>query len=356
LALNGLYSFGENNVKTDSLFLNQNRLLGDIDADQLIKEVFASKKQSELYAALQLPEMNILSLQDASPVSAFLQSPKTLPEWYDANRILKGQQVFELYAEEMMALLGAMALPYCYAASPGNKALYFSDKMRQSPGKRLLDTASFLINVSTPHSLEGDKPGHIHINKTRLIHALARYYILKGEWNMEWGLPINQEDMAGTNLAFSVIIVVGLQQSGFTLSEKQMEDFIFLWRYIGYQLAIDPELLPTSFQEAYKLAKLIRKRNFKKSMEGIELTRELLQYYRSVVPPNQAKFINAQVRHYIGPEVSDYLGLEADPVLDTINEAVTNAKTLQNLFSIQQSSFASMMANHKTLQKLITKK
>lgn len=342
-------------MNTDTEFLDQNRHIGDAEADQLVATTFAATAQTELYAILQLTEKSILSRNDSSPILAFLKTPKPLPAWYDANRILRGQQVFELYAEEMMVLLGAMALPYCYAASPGNKALYYSEKMRKSPGKRLLDTANFLINVSTPHSLDAGKQGHIHINKTRLIHAIARYYVLKGAWRMEWGLPINQEDMAGTNLAFSVIILMGLHQSGYSVSEKQKEDFIYLWRYIGYQLAIDSELLPASFKEAYRLAKRIRKRNFKKSFEGIELTRELLQYYRSVVPSGQATFITAQVRHYIGPEVSEYLGLEPEPVLDAVNELIINGKALQNIFSLQTSSFSSMMANHTALQKMITK-
>jgi len=343
-------------MNTDTNFLNQNRLVGDREADLLVGKMFKMNAQSELYTALQTPETTLLSLKNSSAAISFLQKIKKQPTWYNEDRILRGQQVFELYAAEIMTLLGAMALPYCYAASPGNKALYHSEKMRQAPGKRLLDTANFLINVSTPGSLANTTTGHIHIAKTRLIHAIARYYVRKGEWDMEWGVPINQEDMAGTNLAFSVVILLGLQQSGFVLSDTQKEDFIYLWRYIGFHLGIDPDLLPSTFKEAYRLAKLIRKRNFKKSFEGIELTRELLEYYRSVVPTNKATFIDAQVRYYVGPEVSDYIGLRRDSVLDGINDALSNFKSLQNIFSIHQSSFTTMMANHQLLKKILTKR
>ncbi len=74
-------------------------------------------------------------------------------------RVVRIQQL------EMMALLGAMSLPYCYAASPGNKALYLSDKMRNAPGKRLMDTASFVIAVLTPNSFGEHSTATIHINK-----------------------------------------------------------------------------------------------------------------------------------------------------------------------------------------------
>jgi hypothetical protein len=260
-----------------------------------------------------------------------------------------------LFASEIMALLGAMALPYCYAASPGNKALYLSDKMRQSPGKRLLDTAHFIIHVSTPGSFTVNQRGHIHINKTRLIHAIARYYVRKGEWNMTWGMPINQEDMAGTNLAFSILIIIGLQQSGFVLSDKLKDDFIFLWRYIGYQLNIDEHLLPSSVREAYQLAQLIKKRNFKKSIEGVALTKELLSYYRTMASPDKAYFIDAQVRHFLGPEVADYVGLEPEFIKDKVTNLFSSFKEWQNLFSIHTSTYETLMANHRLLSISILK-
>ncbi len=337
-------------MKTDNTFLDKNRLVGDQAADQLVEGLFKKNKQTEMYATFKLPEKEILSLKKKNPVVAFLLARRKQPSWYDEKRVVRGQQVFQLYATEIMTLLGALALPYCYAASPGNKALYLSDKMRQSPGKRLLDTAQFIISVSTPGTLDLDMHGHIHINKTRLIHAIARHYVGKANWDMAWGMPINQEDMAGTNLAFSVLIVLGLQQSGHVLSEKQKEDFIFLWRYIGYQLALDEDLLPATFKEAYHLAQIIKKRNFRKSMEGIELTKELLSYYHSVAPSNQAYFIDAQVRHFLGPEVSGYIGLEPEYLKDKVTSLISSFNELQNLFAVHASSYPAMIENHRLLK------
>jgi ER-bound oxygenase mpaB/B'/Rubber oxygenase, catalytic domain len=342
-------------MKTDNAFLDKNRLVGDHAADQLVNDLFKKNKQSELYAAFKLSEKEISSVEKGRPVLTFLLDRRKQPTWYDEKRVVRGQQVFQLYATEIMTLLGAMALPYCYAGSPGNKALYLSDKMRQSPGKRLLDTAQFIISVSTPGTLAQDGYGHIHINKTRLIHAIARYYVSKGSWDMAWGLPINQEDMAGTNLAFSVLILLGLQQSGHVLSEKQKEDFIFLWRYIGYQLAIDEELLPATFKEAYHLAQVIKKRNFKKSEEGIALAKELLSYYHSVAPSDKAYFIDAQVRHFLGPEVSGYIGLEPEYIKDKVTSVISSFNGLQNFFAIHTSTYNAMIENHRLLKLNLTR-
>lgn len=342
-------------MKTDTQFLNESRHVGDQMADRLVGDCMLNHNQSDLYAALRLSEAEISASKNISPIVDFLKTGRKKPTWFDEHKLLAGQEVFQLYAAEIMALLGAMALPYCYAASPGNKALYLSDKMRQSPGKRLLDTAHFIIQVSTPGSLATDQQGHININKTRLIHALARYYVQKGSWDMAWGLPINQEDMAGTNLAFSILILLGLQQTGFVLSDKQKDDFIFLWRYIGYQLHIDEHLLPSSVREAYQLAQLIKKRNFKKSLEGVELTKELLSYYRTMAPPDKANFVDAQVRYFLGSEVAGYVGLEPDYLKDKVTTLLSGFKEWQNLFSIHTSTYETMMANHRLLKMNIHK-
>jgi hypothetical protein len=331
--------------------LDSQRLHGDPEADALIEATFAANQQIVLYGLFKLDEKSIESQPD-SELKKFLINQKPKPAWFNQKRLQKGQQIFKQYALEMMALLGAMSLPYCYAASPGNKALYLSDKMRNSPGKRLLDTASFVISVLTPGTLENGETGYIHINKVRLIHALSRYYLRKQPtWNMEWGLPINQEDMAGTNLAFSYVILLGMQQSGLILSDREKEDFLFAWRYIGYQMNIDEALLPSSFLEARQLATTIKIRNFKKTEEGIILTKELLSYYKVSVPRDQSDLVSSQIRFYLGNEVAEYIGIVSDPIRDKLAATVSTFKSLQSLLSVQPDSYQKMLSQHSLLKK-----
>jgi hypothetical protein len=337
-------------MNTDKHYLDKQRLQGDKEADLLVNAIFSSNRQAELYKVFRL-NANQIKLLEQSDLKQFLISVKVKPAWYDDDRLLHGQQVFKQYAQEMMTLLGAMSLPYCYAASPGNKALYLSEKMRQATGKRLIETAGFVINVLTPSSLSDDQEGHLHINKTRLIHALSRYHLQQSNWNMEWGLPINQEDMAGTNLAFSYIILLGMQQAGFSISHKEKEDFLFVWRYIGYQLNIEEELLPESFAEATLFTQIIKDRNFKKTEEGISLTTELLNYFKMVIPAEQATFISAQIRFCLGKEVADYIGLQPEPFKDRITSVVNSLKAIQNMLSAPTNSYDKMMADHVRLRK-----
>ncbi len=341
-------------MKLTDQYLDKQRKAGDMPADKLVSNLFSEGRQSELYHLLQNSDTELADKTPVSPILDFLHSRKKNPSWYDASRLLRGQHVFGRYAEEIMMLLGAKSLPYCYAASPGNKALYASEKMRKNSAKRLLDTANFVIAVATPGSLTETTTGQLQINRTRLVHAIARHYVLKGEWDPAWGLPVNQEDMAGTNLAFSVVVLIGLAETGIQLTEQEREDFIYLWRYIGYQLNIDTNLLPADFKEAFALANIIKKRNFKSSEEGIVLTRELLNYYRSVTPPEQARFIDSQVRYYLGREIAGYVGLQADPMSDSIQALISELTAIRNIFKVHLNSYQRMLRNHQQLKRLIT--
>jgi hypothetical protein len=336
-------------MNTNKIFLDQQRFTGDKEIDPLIENAFRSGKQNSIYTLLKMKGTEIRA-QEETDLTKFLLSWRPMPSWYDDTRLLKGQVVFKKYAQEMMTLLGVMSLPYCYAASPGNKALYLSEKMRQSTGKRLIETAAFVINVLTPGSLATENDGHVHINKTRLIHAISRYHF-KASWNDEWGVPINQEDMAGTNLAFSYIILVGMQQSGYRISHEEKDDFLFTWRYIGYQLNIDEKLLPASFGEAQVLTQLIKERNFRKTKEGVALTTELMNYFKEILPKHQADVIEAQIRYYLGKEIASYIGLKSEPVKDRIISGINKIIFIKNRLATPSNSYQKMMADHVRLRK-----
>src|SRR5918993_5882469 len=117
-------------MRLEKKYLEEMRLKGDPEADRVVELAFARKKEKILYRLLgadaqgEFPRDNF--------VAEFLTQPPLIPEWYDAERLQKGQRFFKKFALEIMTLLGALSLPYCYAASPGNKALYFTGKMQHS--------------------------------------------------------------------------------------------------------------------------------------------------------------------------------------------------------------------------------
>ena len=145
-------------MKTNHSFLDKQRHVGDLKADTLVHHFFERNEQAFLYLHLRINLKEVIR-ENHPYLKNFLCTSRPAPRWSDPDRVIRGQRVFEKYALPIMTLLGGLSLPYCFAASPGNKALYFAEKMRQSPGKRLADTADFILAVCTPGSLEKNQPG-----------------------------------------------------------------------------------------------------------------------------------------------------------------------------------------------------
>ncbi len=296
------------------LQLDTLRQVGDPIADNFVKIYFAdSHKKETLQTAL-----NKLVLNSDWP--NFLQS---IPEaiWFDnelnnikapSKKILHNAEVFYSAKEPyILQLLGLLSLPYCYAAADGAKVLYNTERMYKDVAKRLEETAVFIKKVMCSNAFESNGAGLVEIFKVRLMHAAGRFYILKTNWDLTLGVPINQEDMAGTNLSFSLIIIRGLRKMGFAITEIQQTAYLEYWNYIGQILGLNPKLLPKNGKEAYLLELLIRERQFKKSNEGQILTQSLLKCFYSL--NTQAEIKNEEIpkfmRYLLGNQVADILDL-----------------------------------------------
>jgi hypothetical protein len=338
-------------MKMEPDFLDKMRYVGDEEADRIVASAMTGENASQLYGYLPLSRNAVEKHAHLPAVRKFLLQPSIVPAWFSEERLLSGQRFFRKYALDIMTLLGAMSLPYCYAASPGNKAIYLTEKMRKTPGKRLHDTAHFIIEVMKERAFSSECTGSFEVQKTRLIHAMVRYFVsTKTDWDKSWGVPVNQEDMAGTNLAFSYVIIRGMEQSHFILSERAVEDFLYAWRFIGYQLRIDEALLPKTREDAAVLERAIRERNFHESKEGPLLTSELIRHYKESFPAVAGYFVDSQIRYFVGPEVSSLLGIPAQPLKDRIVDRINSVRKKINRAFVNPLSYKMMMNNHLKLK------
>ena len=299
----------------DNNVLDEKRLIGDADADNFINAVFENPKQKiELRTWLAGFESN--HDFDALPAfcegTEFIKQANSLPTWANERLMKQGAEFFVANTESVMTLLGLLSLPYCYAAADGAMVLYFSERIRNDTAKRLYDTAAFVWDVLAPDAFAAGGKGFAAILKVRLTHAAARYYTLgSGRWNQQWGFPVNQEDMAGTNLAFSLMVIRGLRKFGLTISYEEQQAYLHLWNVIGYLSGLGVDMLPQNGKEANQLEAAIRERHFKPSEQGVALTASLTSYFYQV---NTGEvFSNAEItqtmRYLLGGEVADILGL-----------------------------------------------
>jgi len=339
-------------------FLDEKRNSSDDEADLVVAEFFKSDKARYIYEIVSKPLNVLREFESNDPqINDFLYKKPVFPSWLDREQLKRASDFYVSYALEIMMLLGAVSLPTCYAAFPGNKVLYISEKIRKKPGKRLLETASFVITVSEPGAFDEHGNGYVAVQQVRLIHAIARYHILKsGNWDKFWGLPVNEEDILGTNLAFSYTVLKALKDSGFNLNGNDLNAYLHLWKWVGYLMKINESLLTDRMYEASQIDQIIRKRNFKKTKEGIALTRSLISHYREALPSRLGTLVESQIKYFVGKEVADMLELRSNALHDMIIKSMAFFQEFKNYWIPHQPSYQKMKKDHERLKDLYQEK
>ena len=228
----------------------------------------------------------------------FFDITSSLPSWADQNKICRGEKFFEAAGAECVTVLFCKSLPECYAAHRGAQVLFRTGRLLEKGQnieplqRRIVETAQFLLNVCAPGGLGPNGSGFITAQKVRLIHASIRSFLHHLSWDVaELGQPINQEDMAGTLLAFSLQTIEGLEILGLKMEEADKDAYLHLWNVVGYIMGIDERLLMHSLDDARKLWNRIRERQFGTSNEGIALNNSLIAFMESVLPGTALKDI-----------------------------------------------------------------
>jgi len=294
--------------KYSNSLLDKMRKTEDTLADDAIAAMFQSKHSSQFRDFLRRDWKNGEGLPPNLPyeLKTFFEVSEKLPIWADPKLMQKGYKLFEKYNGDIMGLLGSLSLPYCYAAADGARVLQLSERIRKDTQRRLAETGQFVLDVLSPDAFMPNGKGIRSIQKVRLIHATIRYYIKKdSHWDLNWGLPINQED-----LAFSFIVLRGLRKIGRVVHPESALAYQHLWNVIGYLLGLKEALIPQNLKEAYQLTQRIEERHMKPSQAGQELTQALLKSYEEQIPINLPNgYLNTYMRYLLGEEIADILKL-----------------------------------------------
>jgi hypothetical protein len=183
----------------------------------------------------------------------------SVPLWVDWAQQDRGGAAFLRSGPLGVAVIAYYGLPLSYCSPSGNKPLVFSGRMTERAARRLGETGRFVLATCQPGALQRRSAGFKITVKVRLMHAQVRRLLERsGRWRTEaWGAPINQCYLAGTNLLFSGALILGLRRCGFRFSRDESEALMGLWRYSGYLMGIQPELLCSTEGEAVWLSKII---------------------------------------------------------------------------------------------------
>jgi hypothetical protein len=193
--------------------------------------------------------------------------------------------------------------------------------------RRITETGLFLVDACYVGGLGEDGAGRRTIQKVRLMHAAVRQLIKSRAlarpevWSFaDLGEPINQEDLAGTRLAFAGAVIDSLPRLGIRLPAKDVEAYLHLWNVIGYLLGVNDMLLVHDVDDAIALADKIRRRQFKESGAGKRMTAALLEFLDEITPGSHIdrRLYPALIRHLITDGIADMLDVPPSSLVDDL--------------------------------------
>jgi hypothetical protein len=171
------------------------------------------------------------------------------------------------------------------------------------------------------------------LQKLRLVHALIRArfkrekedakYVdeaIKEEWNEQWGLPINQQDMIFAIHTFSIEMIDGLKAQGQKLTDAEIENFYLTWHYYGKALGVHDAINPVTYKEGKALQERIYKKQFiLNNPNATVLAEPLIEFMRGLLPLNKDRHLYAIVKLYNDPK--DYKPVFQDILKLPMNKA-----------------------------------
>ncbi len=250
---------------------------------------------------------------------ALFAEVERVPVWVDWETLDRGGEVLMRAGPLGGMVLGLKSLVLGYASPGGNKPLILSGRLEEQAGRRLNETARFVQATIAPGGMRPHAPGWQLTLNVRLIHAQVRRMILRsGRWDAAaWGAPINQHDELGTSLLFSVIVLEGLRQLGARITRSDSDAYIQLWRWSGWLMGIDLELLPATEAEGRRLGEIIAATQGAPDDDSRRLTRALLDSskrdaksaHERTNARRLATFSAAMCRSLLGDETADQLGV-----------------------------------------------
>jgi hypothetical protein len=285
-----------------------------------------------------------ISAVDGPPESfrALFAELDDVPAWVDDATLDRGGALLMRAGVLGGITLGAKSLVHGYASPGGNKPLVFSGRLVDHAARRLNETSRFVQAVCRPGGMRRFGDGFAITVKVRLMHAQVRRMVLRsGRWDAtQWGAPVNQHDMAGTTLLFSLSVLEGLRTFGLKISRDESESYMQLWRYVGRVIGVHPDVQPTCELDAMQLAELVACTMGEPDDDSRALVRALFEHPREVartdtqkaLAEKQVAFGYGVCRGLVGDELADKLGVPKTPwrvAVPMIRKLIATAETVR---------------------------
>jgi mpaB/rubber oxygenase-like protein len=286
------------------------RLQGDELADATVEALFADGDVGGFNTLMRWFTVSGRPLPDGLPDAArdYLQATATPPDWIDWAVLERARQFFVDNDVHISTALSFAAMPACYVV-PHMARLLSATHSLNYPSRRMAETGQFTVYLMRPDAFEAGSRFVPAAQKVRLLHASIRRH-LKQEERWPEPVPICQEDMLGGLMMFSLQVLDALHRMGVHLTSEGAEAYYYAWRVVGTMLGCDPAVIPADLQAARRFSDRYMVRHMGPSIEGVRLTRQLIEMYQEVVPGELLDpVVPALIRFLMGDTAADWLGV-----------------------------------------------
>ncbi|OBF17876.1 oxygenase MpaB family protein [Mycobacterium sp. ACS4331] len=259
-------------------------------------------------------EQGIDAVPDApDELRAFFAAVDDQPYWLDYDKLDLAARVSMRTGVVGIGLaLPGLALTGGYLASKADKPLVGTGDLYRMAPRRLNETATWYIDVTSPGGLRRFAPGFTGTVRVRLMHALVRAAMnRRDDWDYdEWDTPVNQVQLAGTLMLFSLANLAGCQAMGMRFSERERDAVFHFWRYVGLLMGVHPELVPTSEADTWRLFWLEADTEFEPDEDSLRLAQALhANRHEGLVTELARAYLSSYSRLILGKSNADRLGL-----------------------------------------------
>ncbi|GAB91177.1 oxygenase MpaB family protein [Gordonia rhizosphera] len=246
-------------TKDDFALLGRRLMMRDEPAAALVRAMRLPKDDPEHVSMAQFHVALESGTTDQSPpaLRAFFATVEETPSWVDRELCEHGATVFRRFGQNANDVLLQLSLIGGYRfGGPVDLLAETGGLSGNTTMRRLGETQTWAIAVGRPGGMLRDGEGWKLTVHVRLMHALVNEaFERNGRWDSsEWGLPINQTDLASTLNLFSGALMMGVRALGVPISKDDSRALMHLWKYAGWLIGVDEDWLFDDERDQHQLS------------------------------------------------------------------------------------------------------
>jgi hypothetical protein len=198
----------------------------------------------------------IASVPDApAELKELFAELEATPAWVDPAALRRAAATMRSGGADGLYLARDVALLGGYQFSGFNQTLLRTGALEKGSNARFAETSQWAMDVIEPGGLELFGAGYRSTIRVRFIHSIVRRHVNEmDDWDpAEWGLPINQTDMAATLVGALVAPSLAGLGLGIVSRPSEYHDIALLTRYVGWLIGVQDDLLPLDFRDCVRV-------------------------------------------------------------------------------------------------------